>query len=235
MKMKCKTKSLFVAVSLMAASTYAFAGGHEEAVEAQAWTPKTLRESLAAMPAGDISRGKETHDRLYCASCHGAAGEAPSRNYPHLAGQRAEYTYKMLVDYKDYRRDEGTGRAQSMVQLSQLLTEQQMADLAVYYESLPFPEGNGTLSGTPLLVSKGDPQRLLTPCASCHGVSGEGGRNETPALAGQVKDYFIRTMHNFKEEHRDNDTEEGMRQFVHDLTEEEIETLAEYYASMPKP
>jgi cytochrome c553 len=41
------------------------------------------------------------------------------------------------------------------------------------------------------MVSKGDPTRLLTACASCHGVNGLGGTNETPALAGQVKDYFI--------------------------------------------
>jgi cytochrome c553 len=233
--MKKTLKSLFIVTPLMAASTLAAAGGHGETVEATKWTPKALRESLAAMPAGDIRRGKEAHDVLYCASCHGEAGVAPSRNYPHLAGQRAEYTYKMLVDYKDYRRDEGGGRAQIMVRLSQILSKQQMADLAAYYDSLPLPEGNGEVTETPLLVRKGDTKRLLTPCASCHGVNGEGGKNETPALAGQVKDYFIRTMHTFKERRRDNDTEEGMSQFVHDLTEQEIEALADYYASLPKP
>ncbi|MGM0595003.1 MAG: c-type cytochrome [Pseudomonadota bacterium] len=231
-----KLKALFIAAPLMAASSLAFgAGGHGPAVEAEAWTPKTLRETLAAMPAGDIQRGKQAHDGLFCASCHGDTGLSPTRNYPHLAGQRAEYTYKMLVDYKAFRRDEGRGRAQIMVRLSQILTRQQMADLAVYYESLPLPEGNGEPKATPMLVSKGDSKRLLTPCASCHGVYGEGGKNETPAIAGQVKDYLMRTMHNFKQRARDNDTEEGMSQFVHELSEQEIEMLADYYAGLSKP
>jgi cytochrome c553 len=233
--MKQTLKSLFIAAPLLAASTLAVASGHGESVEAQQWTPQTLRETLAAMPQGDVRRGKEAHDGLYCASCHGEAGLSPTRNYPHLAGQRAEYTYKMLVDYKAFRRDEGSGRAQIMVRLSQILSEQQMADLAAYYASLPLPKGSGEAGEAPLLVRKGDPTRLLTPCASCHGVHGEGGKNETPALAGQVKDYFIRTMHTFKQRQRSNDTEEGMSQFVHELSEQEIEMLADYYASLEKP
>jgi hypothetical protein len=48
-----------------------------------------------------------------------AEGIAPSRNYPHLAGQRAEYTWKVLRDYKEFRRDEGNGRHQTMVRLGQ--------------------------------------------------------------------------------------------------------------------
>ena len=219
----------------MAASSLVAAGGHGETVNAEPWTPKALRESLAAMPAGDIARGKATHDGLYCASCHGAEGVAPSRNYPHLAGQRAEYTWKVLRDYKEFRRDEGNGRHQTMVRLGQLLTEQQIADLAAYYASLPLPEGKGGAVEAPPLVRKGDPTRLLTACASCHGVNGQGGKNETPALAGQVKDYLIRTMHTFKDGRRSNDAEEGMRQFSHDLSEEEIELLAEYYAGVAKP
>jgi cytochrome c553 len=98
------------------------------------------------MPKGDITRGKAAHDGLYCDSCHGAEGIAPSRNYPHLAGQRAEYTWKVLRDYKAFRRDEGDGRHQTMVRLGQLLTEQQIADLAAYYASLPLPEGKGEVT-----------------------------------------------------------------------------------------
>lgn len=233
--MKKTLISLIIAASLMAASSLALAGGHGETVQAEPWTPKALRETLAAMPAGDVHRGRAAHDGLYCASCHGAQGEAPSRNYPHLAGQRAEYTYKVLRDYRDFRRDEGSGRAQIMVRLSQILTDQQIADLAAYYASLPLPEGSGDAAAAPLLVTKGDPKRLLTPCASCHGAKGEGGKNETPALAGQVKDYLVRTMHTFGKGKRDNDAEEGMRQFAHDLTAEEVEALAAYYAALPKP
>ena len=232
--MNMKLKSLLLAAPLLAASSLAVAGGHGETVKAEPWTPKALRESLAVMPAGDITRGKAAHDGLYCASCHGAAGIAPSRNYPHLAGQRAEYTWKMLRDYKDFRRDEGQGRHQTMVRLAQILSEQQIADLAAYYASLPLTEGKGEVIEAPKLVRKGDPTRLLTACASCHGARGEGGKNETPALAGQVKDYLVRTMHTFGKGTRDNDAEEGMRQFAHDLTAEEIEQVAEYYAALPK-
>lgn len=229
-------KSFLITGALLAATPALAAGGHGGlGGEAPAWTPSTLRAKLVEVERGDARRGQELHRALMCASCHGDGGVAPSRNYPSLAGQRAEYTYKQLIDYRDARRHEGTGQAEIMVKIAQLMTEQDMRDVAAYYASLPAaaPLAAEDGSGEVLrLVRHGDPVRLITPCASCHGVQGEGGVNETPALAGQVHEYFVRTMQAFRRGARDNDLYDGMGQFVHDLDDAEIEALAAYYAGV---
>ncbi|MHB8920948.1 MAG: c-type cytochrome [Halothiobacillus sp.] len=76
-------------------------------------------------------------------------------------------------------------------------------------------------------MTVGDPERLLTPC---HGANGQGGINETTALHGMPREYFIRTMEQFRDGHRRNDTARGMNQFAQPLTDQEIEILANYYA-----
>lgn len=232
--MKAAYKPLVIGLALCGLSTASLADTATRPA-APAWSPRTLHQTLAQMPAGNAERGARLHEELFCASCHGAAGVSPSRNYPSLAGQRVEYTYKMLLDYRDARRNEHTGQAKVMHEIVQLLDEQGMADVAAFYAAQPLPPG--TLSGEQLqsverLVRKGDAKRLLTPCASCHGANGEGGKNETPALAGQVPEYFIRTMHAYKRGARDNDLNEGMSQFAGELSDEEIQQLAAYYAAM---
>jgi len=197
------------------------------------WERSELLGELATVGHADPRRGKELHDGLMCASCHGTSGVSPSRNYPHLAGQRAEYTYKQLHDYRSGRRHEGTGQAQIMYKLAQLLDEQDMRDLAAYYANEPLPVASnegGTHPPVPDIARRGDPGRLLTACASCHGLDGQGGINDTPALAGQEPAYFIRTMNAFRDAARRNDLDEGMAQFALHLSDQEIEALANYYA-----
>jgi cytochrome c553 len=232
--MNAAYKTLVIGLALCGLATTSLADTAKQP-EAPVWSPRSLHQTLAQMPAGNAERGAGLHEQLFCATCHGAAGVSPSRNYPSLAGQRVEYTYKMLLDYRDARRNERTGQAKVMHEIVQLLDEQGMADVAAFYAEQPLP--SWTLSGEQLqtvehLVRKGDPTRLLTPCASCHGANGEGGKNETPALAGQVPEYFIRTMHAYKRGARDNDVNEGMSQFAGELSDEEIQQLAAYYAAM---
>ncbi|KAA6186031.1 c-type cytochrome [Thiohalocapsa marina] len=206
------------------------------------WTAATLRETLAAMPAGDAERGKELNQSLFCASCHGNAGVSPSMNWPHLAGQKADYTVKMMLDYQSGLRLEGL-RGRLMHHVAVLVSEQEITDLAAFYATLPAPEDAVTprpevaLAASDLpaevLVRKGDPRRLITPCASCHGDSGQGGRREAPELAGQNPLYFVRTMHHYHDGVRANDGKKTMRAFAYRLTPTEIDDLAAYYADLP--
>lgn len=219
-------------VAAMAVGGAAAASGHS-AEAAGPWTAATLKGTLAAMPEGDAERGGVLHQERFCASCHGARGEATTRNWPSLAGQRPEYTFKMLLDYRDDRRDED-GRAHPMIALADNLTEQQMADLAAWYAAAPVRRtAPGAADPDALrLVRRGDPVRLLAPCASCHGLDGQGGKNETPALAGQRHEYLVRTMRAFRDGRRANDAHHGMGQFAMPLTDAEIESLARLYAGL---
>lgn len=225
-------KRIILALAVLAAGP---ALANDEMVK-PALTLAELTETLAAMPAGDAGRGAELHQTYWCASCHGDDGLSKSRNYPSVAGQVATYTYKTLLDYRDGRRNEGTGRAAAMVASVADLTDQDLADLAAYYAAGPTPQAGTPVTAseaTMTLVRHGDLQRLITPCASCHGVTGGAGiRPETPALTGMEADYIARTLREYGAGHRANDTAKGMRFFAERLTEAEIEELAAYYAGL---
>jgi cytochrome c553 len=206
------------------------AGEHQ--AKAEPWSPATLMQALQSMPKGDAARGQKLHEGQFCASCHGTKGESTTANWPSLVGQRAEYTYKMLLDYKSHRRAEDE-RGQIMAHVAQFLSEQDMADLSAFYagQALPAMHGGKDNAVAEKLVRQGDPTRLVTPCAACHGLQGQGGVNETPALAGMTPEYFERTMKLYRDGQRHNDSMQAMRAFAKPLTDAEISALARYYAS----
>lgn len=222
------------------AAAPAQAADHAAAPAAKAWTPATLRRALAALPAGNAEQGRVVNQQLFCASCHGENGVAPTQNWPHLAGQKAAYTAKMLLDYQSRLRRENKG-ASLMHDIAVMMTPQQIADVSAFYAVQTPPQGDGTprpvSDGQGLtaekLVKKGDPARLLTPCASCHGVKGQGGKLEASALAGQNPMYFTRTLLNYQSGVRANDAVKGMSVFAKKLTRGEIDALATYYADLP--
>ncbi|MBD3743425.1 MAG: cytochrome c4 [Stenotrophomonas sp.] len=219
--------------TLAASLSLAAMASEPAATAAPAWTPATLMQALQAMPKGDAERGKQLHSELFCASCHGVAGESTTMNWPSLAGQRAEYTYKMLLDYKTKRRMEDQ-RSRLMLTAVQNLKEQDMADLAAFYAAQPLPAMQGGNEVAEKLVRQGDPTLLVTPCAACHGLQGQGGVNETPALAGMTPEYFVRTMKHYRDGSRDSDVMQAMRAFAKPLSDAEIEALASYYAPAAK-
>lgn len=215
------------------------AADHAAAPAAKPWTPASLRTALAALPPGEAERGRVVNQQLFCASCHGDTGVAPTQNWPHLAGQKAAYTAKMLLDYQSRLRAENHGAA-LMHDIAVMMTPQQIADVSAFYAVQPAPRDDGTPRpvaapgvSAEQLVRKGDPARLLTPCASCHGVQGQGGKLEAPALAGQNPLYLTRTLLNYQSGKRANDAARGMSAFAKKLSRSEIDALATYYADLP--
>jgi cytochrome c553 len=204
-----------------------------------AWTPETLKR----VASGDPGRGRTI--AANCAACHGETGLSPSPSYPSLAGQRATYLYKQLADYKaDSRRND------IMTPLASTLTAQDMADVAAYYAAQPLP---GLAAGEaprrlvkwlPVvdeskpggrLVRLGAPQRDVTACAACHGQAGEGARVGVPALRGQTREYLVKTLQEYRAGQRRNDVYAVMRAIVRNVTDSEIDALADYYAAPIAP
>ena len=64
-------------------------------------------------------------------------------------------------------------------------------------------------------------------CAMCHGANGEGG--SAPALAGMKEDKIERAMKDFKSGKRSNAM---MKSFANQLSNDDIENVAAYYASL---
>ena len=115
------------------------------------------------------------------------------------------------------------------------LSDQDMADLAAWYATLPPPAATPTDTDLPLakrLVRRGDGKRLIPSCASCHGSRGEGQAVAVPALAGQHAAHFSDTMHAYKNASRANDVYAVMRSIAKALSDEEIQQLGAYYASL---
>lgn len=232
-----KQTLLFTAFVGVALTSSAALSEHGEKPHASPWSNFGLETQIKAMPKGDGMRGQKVHKQMMCNACHGEKGESPTRNYASLNGQTPEYTIKMLLDYRDGRRWEEYKQANIMVKLAQAMDDQQIADVATFYANNPSTaweiDTQPVSAHIDRLVRKGDVSRMIVPCASCHGAHGEG-KNITPALAGQVPEYFVRTIKAYQDKHRHNDVNDGMGQFTHDLTDKEIQALADYYATLNK-
>lgn len=189
-----------------------------------AWTTETKQ----LLRSGDPEKGRGLAQA--CAGCHGAEGISPNPAFPHMAGQDAAYTYKQLKDYKDGTRDNAL-----MKGFAAGLSDQDMADISVFYATLPLPEPQGSGGGeaSVTLVSQGDGPRLVPACNTCHGSKGEGNKRShgMPALAGQMPAYFKGTMELYRSGGRANDVYGVMRHIAKELTDEEIASLANYYAA----
>lgn len=191
-----------------------------------AWTVELQR----TLKAGDPERGKALAGG--CAGCHGATGVSPSPTFPSLAGQHAAYTYKQLRDYQDGK------RANAMMQgMVAALSEEDMVHLSAFYATQPLPEpaGEGPSNAADIerLVKLGDGQRFVPACAACHWRHGEGDPRSIgmPAVAAQHKAYLLQTLRDYKTRNRANDVYSVMRAIAKNLSDEEIEGLASYYAA----
>jgi cytochrome c553 len=195
-----------------------------------AWTPDVLN----LVKNGDLNKGKALAES--CKSCHGDKGQGMKEEtrdgetlpaIPALAGQLATYTYKQLRDYFN-----GSRSHEQMTGVAKGLTEQDAADLAVWFSSLPPQENKSSsqnLARAEKMVGQGDGKRILPPCFVCHGGKGQGEKQDITALAGQQADYFARTLLEYKNGQRHNDIYSRMRLIAQQLSEEEIKELAQYY------
>jgi cytochrome c553 len=87
---------------------------------------------LAAHADGDAAKGKV--ESYTCIGCHGIpnyTNNYPTYRVPKLAGQQAAYIVQALKEYKAGDRAHNTMHAQASS-----LTDQQMQDIAAYFESL---------------------------------------------------------------------------------------------------
>lgn len=64
-------------------------------------------------------------------------------------------------------------------------------------------------------------------CQSCHGADGNSDNPQFPRLAGQHADYLLKALQDYKSSARKNPIMAG---FVGNLSEQDMEDLAAYYA-----
>lgn len=71
-------------------------------------------------------------------------------------------------------------------------------------------------------------QAKAAVCGACHGMDGNSVNPEWPSLAGQIPEYIVKQLHDFKAGRRSNETMSPMAQ---PLGKEDIEDLAAYFAA----
>jgi len=203
---------------------FAISLAHAEPSSQVAWTP----DKLNFIKKANSKNGKEL--AAQCGSCHGDNGISSTPDFPSLAGQLATYTYKQLQDYKNGQRIH-----KLMSSIVARLNDQEMADMAAWYSSLPLPKnkaGKKDLKIAERLVFEGDGTRTLPPCYTCHGSDGQGEKMDIPALAGQQPEYFAATLKAYQNGERHNDIYSRMRVLSQQLSDKEIQELAQYYQQL---
>ena len=88
-----------------------------------------LASMTNSLQAADIEAGKQK--AMTCAACHGADGISAIPTYPNLKGQKAQYTVLQLKAFKS-----GERKNAIMKPMASMLSEEDMKNVAAYYESL---------------------------------------------------------------------------------------------------
>ena len=181
-------------------------------------------QTMKGVTAESIGRGATLAQQ--CAICHGPTGVSRADS-PNLAGEYPSVVYKELMDFKTGARVNAV-----MTPFAAALSEQDMIDLAAYYAYLPrltayHPSG----AAPPAIVVNGAPMRGIAPCGSCHGALDN--KLGSPWLEGQPEAYIRTQLKAFAANDRHNDNGGLMRNIARQMTPEEIDAAARYYASQP--
>ncbi len=186
--------------------------------------PGAQAESLVD---GDAEAGQARS--ITCAACHGPEGNSANPLWPNLAGQHASYTVSQLKAFKEGQRVNALMTSQAM-----LLSDADMANLAVYYEALtPAVQTAADAS----LVNRGEAlyrggseENGVAACMSCHGPSGKGNpATQYPALGGQHAAYTEKTLKDYASGERKSVVgNNAMNEIAEKLSDEDIRALAAY-------
>ena len=182
---------------------------------------------------GDAEAGKAR--AITCNACHGTDGNSASPMWPNLAGQNAPYTVAQLQAFKNNERMDPLMSSQALA-----LSDDDMANLAVYFEGLPrAAQTVGAVEGMSLsevlsrgesLYRGGDKEDKTSACIACHGPNGAGNpAAKYPAVAGQHAAYTAKQLRDYRSGTRDTDgVTRMMRDIAATLNDEDIEALSAY-------
>jgi cytochrome c553 len=162
---------------------------------AQAAAPAAAA-AAPAVPGTPFDHGKAADGQTkaaLCAACHGQGGNSVNPEWPRLAGQSAVYIAQQLRLFKA-----GTRNNPVMQPLVATLTDQDIDDLAVYYETqtpLGLEADPSYWKSGETLYLRGDSATGVPACVACHGPAGRGNLAAGyPALRAQQSVYVVKQL-----------------------------------------
>ena len=178
---------------------------------------------------GSIEAGKAK--AATCAACHGAEGNSVNPEWPNLAGQNASYLVATLHAFKNQERSNPLMLGQVMS-----LSDEDIRNLAVYYESLP---GAAQPVADPALIDRGEAlyrggnaENRASACIACHGPTGRGNPAAAyPDLHGQHAVYTAKQLRDYASGARQTVAQNKtkiMQEIAERLSEDDIVALASY-------
>lgn len=152
--------------------------------------------SITPDPFSDGKAADGATKAAVCSSCHGPNGNSANPDWPRLAGQSAVYIAEQLRLFRSGVRDNPV-----MKPLATALKDQDIDDLAVYYEAQT-PSG---LEADPsywqpgqTLYLRGDNAHEVPACVACHGPVGRGNLAAGyPALRAQQSVYVVKQLNDY--------------------------------------
>lgn len=166
-----------------------------------------------------------------CAACHGADGNSVNPEWPKLAGQHESYIVKQLMNFKNDERVNPT-----MTPMAKPLSDADMADLAAYFSSQARKLGEADQSKVTLgeqVYKGGNNASGVAACAACHGPTGAGNPAANfPGLNGQQTTYIKNQLNAFRKGERANDAGKMMRNIAANMTDAEMDAVAEYISGL---
>jgi cytochrome c553 len=234
-----------------AATAPAPASAEPTAAEAATVTPaaETAPAPVAALddgrPAqpGDAAAGATK--AAACAACHGADGNSADPMYPKLAGQHELYIARQLQLFKLGERVNPI-----MAPFASALTPQDMRDIGAHFAAqkmVPGLSDNTPIASGPnagrkffsvgeQLYRAGSPDGSVPACIACHGPTGRGIPGPTyPSIAGQHASYSANMLTQYRDGLVLGTGPRAMSMMSvvsRNLTDEEIQSLATYLASL---
>lgn len=168
-----------------------------------------VKGDVGDAPVATTAAGRDKS--MSCLACHGAEGVSDYDVWPDLAGQSAEYLAKQLRDFRDGRRHDPW-----MSPMAVPLSDEDIEELAAYFGSI------AGLTGGPDAV----PPQAAT-CVACHSDRAGQANPLWPSIGGQNRRYLVKQLTDFRDGRR-NDPSMVSQAVM--LTDEDIETLATFYA-----
>jgi len=208
----------FLAVALMALSSFALANEEKAPAKADAAKGSTL------FSGGDASRGI-----MACVACHGAAGNSVIPQNPKLAAQHEAYIEKQLLNFQGPTRNNAI-----MTTIAKAMTEEEMRNVAAYVSAQKSSAGEARNKDTVEIGKKiyraGIAEKNVPACAGCHSPNGAGIPAQFPRIAGQHQDYTAGQLTNFRTGARNNSAQ--MTAVSKRMSDEEIKAVADYIAGL---
>ena len=166
---------------------------------------------------------------LTCTACHGPQGNSSNALWPNIAGQGAPYLQAQLSAFKSGARMDPLMSGQAM-----LLSDQDIADLAVYFENLPAAAqavaDADLVNRGEALYRGGNTETGVAACMACHGPTGRGNPAAGyPAVQGQHAAYTAKQLNEYAAGTRQTDGKTRMmRDIAGRLSKDDIAALSSY-------